>query len=235
MTGVLVEFTLLQLDERLGERLGVGVRRIPAEVAAVILGARILRLLGQFGELFALVELDDDGLRVVFVGDQDVLGLVFGRAEVALDRVITLAQLVVADRVGTHVVGEVNLDQHCLLGEFNLALNLGALVEAFLLGFLDQDFAADQFFLDGVLQFRRIWRALGLLLGDEGVVGVLGNGLAIDSGNGAALLGSDDRGGNDGASHEQSGQMGDFDHSIFLVYGRKSPTIILRRVKKRGC
>ena len=216
------QLTLLQLDQRLGERLGVGIRRIPAEVAAVVLGTGILRLLGQFGELFALVELDDDRLGVVFVGDQDVLGLVFGRAEVGLDRVVTLAQLVVADRVGAHVIRQVNLDQHGLPGEFDLALDLGALVETLLLGFLDEDFAADQLFLDGILQLRRIRRALSLLLGDEGVVGVLGNGLAVDGGHGAALLG-ESRGGSEDAGHEHGGQMGDFDHSVFLGCGEKKP------------
>jgi hypothetical protein len=92
-------------------------------------------------------------------------GLVFGAAQVVLDGLVLGLELGFADRVGLDVVGQVGADQDGLLGQFDLALDVGVLVEALLLGFLGEDFAADQLFLDRVLQFRRVRRALGLLLG----------------------------------------------------------------------
>jgi hypothetical protein len=79
-------FALLELGQCVGERLDVSARRTPAEVAAIVLGPGVLGLLGQFGELLALVEFGDDRLGFILVGDQNVLGLVLGRAEVGLDR-----------------------------------------------------------------------------------------------------------------------------------------------------
>ena len=70
---------------------------------------------------------------------------------------------------------------------------------------LGDHFTADQFFLDGTLQLRGIGIALGLLLGDEGFVNALGNRLAVDGGEGLALVGCESRGGNDGAGDKQGG------------------------------
>lgn len=60
-------------------------------------------------------------------------GLVFGGAEVGLDQFVLSLELGIADRVGLDVFRQVSADQHGLLGEFDLALNVGALVEAFFL------------------------------------------------------------------------------------------------------
>ena len=78
LVGVLA---LLQLDHRLRELGHVGARRREVEVAAVLGRARILRvLLRQVLELRAGLELGDDRLGLVFLLDQDVLGLVLGAA-----------------------------------------------------------------------------------------------------------------------------------------------------------
>ena len=103
-----------------------------------------------------------------------------------------------------HIIGEEGADQYGLLGKFDLALDVAFLVQAFFLGFLSQDFAADQFFLDGILQFWRIRRALGFLLGDKCVIDRLRDRLAVDGSKCLALRES--RGGNNGASNQQSGQ-----------------------------
>eukprot|EP00825_Cyclidium_porcatum_P000702 TRINITY_DN10262_c0_g1_i7.p1 TRINITY_DN10262_c0_g1~~TRINITY_DN10262_c0_g1_i7.p1 ORF type:complete len:275 (+),score=26.48 TRINITY_DN10262_c0_g1_i7:215-1039(+) len=191
-------FTLLQLAQRFAKRLDVGVRRAPAEFAALVLGARILGGLGQFGEFLALVQLGDDGLGVFFLLDQHVAGLVFGAAEIVLDQFVLSLQLGLADRMCLDVVRQVGADQNGLFGELDLALDVGALVEALLLGFLGKDFATDQFFLDGTLQFRRIRGALSLLFCDEGVIDRLRDRLAIDGGESLGLVGSESRSGNDG-------------------------------------
>ena len=143
-------------------------------------------------------------------------GLVFGGAEVGLDQVVFSLELGFTDRVSLDVVAQVGANEHGLLGQFDLALNVGILVEALLFRFLGKNFAADQLFLDGVLQFRRIRGALGLLLGDEGVIDALRNRLAVDGDESLALVGSKGRGGNDGAGDEQSGQAGEFEHLSIL-------------------
>jgi hypothetical protein len=76
-------------------------------------------------------------------------------------------RLCIADRVGAHMFGQVGADQHRLTGQFDLALNSAFLVQALLLGFLRQQFAAYEFFLDGVLQLGGFLGALSFLLGDE--------------------------------------------------------------------
>jgi hypothetical protein len=111
-------FALLQLDQRFAKRLDVGGCGAPAEFAALVLGAGILRLLGQIGQLLALVQLGDDGLGLVFLLDQDMARLVFDAAEIALDAFVFGLQAIVADRVGLDVFGEKGADQDGLLGQF---------------------------------------------------------------------------------------------------------------------
>src|SRR5690606_41404595 len=55
---------LVERDHRVAELLHEGVRRVPVEVAAVLGGTRVLRLLGQVLEAFAGPELRDDLLRL---------------------------------------------------------------------------------------------------------------------------------------------------------------------------
>ncbi len=142
---------LFEPGERVGERLDVVVRRGPAEVAAVVLGARVLGLLGQVLELLALLELVDDGLGVLFLVNQDVARLVFLVAVCAL-MVVFLLELFVGDRVGSNVSsgGRRSVRPG---GQIHLAVVFRLLVEALLFRFLGQHFAADQLFADGVAQF----------------------------------------------------------------------------------
>src|SRR5216117_2667379 len=70
-------FPLFQLGKRLGERLDESGRGIPVEVAALVLRARVLGLLGEVLELRPLLQLRDDFISLGFLFDQDVPGLVF--------------------------------------------------------------------------------------------------------------------------------------------------------------
>jgi hypothetical protein len=70
--------------------------------------------------------------------------------------------------------------------QVGLCGDVGLLVEAQLLRFLDQQLATDQFFAHRVLQFRRVRCALCLLLGDEGIGDALRNGDPVDGGHAPA-------------------------------------------------
>ncbi len=186
--GVLAFF---QLDHGLRERLHERGLVCPAEVAAAILGTGILGLLGQILELVALLEAGDDGLGLVLGLDQNVADLVFLVAELQADVLVFLLQHLIGDRVRLDVLVEIGTDQDALTRHHHLALDLGLLVQALLLRGLHQHFAANQFFLDGLAQFRRVFLALGDLAGHQRVGTGFGNGLAVDSGDGVGAFGAE--------------------------------------------
>ncbi len=174
------ELALFQLDQRLREGLHIGGLIGPAQIAALFLGARILRRLGQFLELLALLQLVDDGLGFVLVLDQDVARLEFLFAQRLAQAVVFVLDHLVGDRVGLDVVVQIGADQHALARHHHLGHDVGLLFEALLFGFLHEDLAAHQFLAHGTAQLRRVRLALRQLGGQQGVDAGLGNGLAVD-------------------------------------------------------
>jgi hypothetical protein len=136
------ELALLGLHHRVAERLHEIGRRVPVEVAATLLAARVLRArLRDVRELRTLLELGDHFLRLVLLLDQDVRDLVFLVAELRLDRVVFLADVGFGNRVRLDPVGDVRAHEHGLRRQVHLRLDFVLLVQALLLRLARQELA----------------------------------------------------------------------------------------------
>jgi len=114
----------------------------PIQVAAVFGGAGVLGvLLGQVLELGAGLDLGDQLLGVFLVVDEDVARVEFLARLLGLDLVVLGLGFRVADRVRLDEVLEQRVDQHRLANQFELALVVGRVGDAGLLGFLSEDLA----------------------------------------------------------------------------------------------
>src|SRR5712691_620022 len=135
----------LELHHGVGELRVEHARHVPVEVAAAVLGAVILRILGrQLVELPALLQLGDHALRLVLGLDQDVPRLVLLVAGLGLRAVVFLLHVVVRDRVLAHPVADKGADQDFLSRQVELGLHLGGLRHPRALRFLRHDLAVDQ-------------------------------------------------------------------------------------------
>src|SRR5438067_1399655 len=119
---VLGDLAFLQAGEAGGEFRREGRRAGPVQVAAVVGGAGVLRLLGQVFELGAALDLGDDRLGVGFVLDQDVAHVVFLVAGLLGEAVVFGLHFGVGDRVLLDVIAREGVDHdglagvlHCLL------------------------------------------------------------------------------------------------------------------------
>src|SRR5229473_845674 len=118
----------LELHHGVGELRVEHARHVPVEVAAAVLGAVVLRILGrQLVELPALLQLGDHALRLVLGLDQDVARLVLLVAGLGLRAVVFLLHVVVRDRVLAHPVADKGADQDFLSRQVELGLHLGGL------------------------------------------------------------------------------------------------------------
>src|SRR3989442_4017362 len=113
----------LELHHDVGELRVEHARHVPVEVAAAVLGAVVLRVLGrQLVELPALLQLGDHALRLVLGLDQDVARLVLLVAGLGLRAVVFLLHVVVRDRVLAQPVADVGVDQDSLPRQVELGL-----------------------------------------------------------------------------------------------------------------
>src|SRR6266513_2488752 len=135
----------LELHHDLRELRVEHARHVPVEVAAAVLGAVVLRILGrQLVELPALLELGDHAVRLLLGLEQDVARLVLLVAGLGLRAVVFLLHVVVRDRVLAHPVADVGADQDFLSRQVELALHLGGLRQPRALRFLRHDLPVDQ-------------------------------------------------------------------------------------------
>jgi hypothetical protein len=103
------------------------------------------QLLGQIFKLFALLELGNDVLGLVFLFHQDVAGLVFLATVGGGELVVFSLDFLVGDGVLLLEVGEQFADQDALAGQFDLVLVVFGHIQTTYLGFLQEDFAGNDF------------------------------------------------------------------------------------------
>src|SRR6266850_2260305 len=135
----------LELRHGVGELPVEHARHVPVEVAATVLGAVVLRILGrQLVELSALLQLGDHALRLVLGLDQDMARLVLLVAGLGPRALVFLLHFVVRDRVLAHPVADVGADQDFLSRQVELGQHLGGLPHPRALRFLRHDLPVDQ-------------------------------------------------------------------------------------------
>src|SRR5690606_10451483 len=108
----------------------------------------------------------NDGFGAVFRFHQDVAGAVFLASVGGSEFVVFGLDLSVRYRIFLLVVRKQFADQNGLARQIHLLLVLFGGVQATLAGFLQEDFARNDFFLDLGIHFGRYWtaRAFDLLL-----------------------------------------------------------------------
>ena len=174
---------LAELDQGFREFAHIAGGVGPVQIAA--LGARAWvfgLLLGDIFKLGTLFDGCNDGFGIRFLVHQDVAGLVFLAAVVGHELVVLGLDFSVGHGVVLLVVGEQFADQDGLAGQLHLRFVVGRSFEAALLGFLQEDFAGDHFFLDLTFHFRGDGAAGPLYLLAQNFGALFGHGLAIHDG-----------------------------------------------------
>jgi hypothetical protein len=181
LDGGVGHLAFVQLDHGARKFGHIAASCSPVQITTVGTGAWILgRFFGQVFKFGAFFDVRNQGFGFVFFFHQDVAGTVFLATVGGHELGVFSLDVGVCDRVLLLEIGKQLANQDGLTGQLELVFVVFGGVQTALFGFLHEDFAGDQLFLDLGQDFRRHRTAgtLHLLLEHFHAGG--GHGLAVD-------------------------------------------------------